>query len=85
MIVSFEITDNKELEELQTKILANKRKTEEENEMWQSDTDKLDDYIFQCLSTLISMRDAHLHEVREKSNIWEYQVCTDDREELYMM
>ena len=91
MLVSFEIIDNKELEKLQNKILANKRETEEENNEWMSDTDKLDDYIFECLSALIEIRKKHSHdyenlcEVRDKANIWEYQVCTDDRDELYMM
>jgi hypothetical protein len=85
MLVSFEITDTKELEALQKKILENKRQTDEEHDTWMSDTDKLEDYIFQCISTLISMKGAPLYEIREKSNVWEYQVCTDDREELYMM
>lgn len=86
MKVWFEITDTEELEALQKKILENKRQTEEENEVWMSDTDKLEDYIFQCLSTLISMKDAPLYEIREKSNVWEYQVNTDDdEEELYTM
>ena len=85
MLVCFEITDNEELEALQKKVLANKRQTEEENEQWFADTDKIDDYIFQCLSDYISRRDNKDVDYARKSNIWEYQVCTDDKEELYVM
>lgn len=85
MIVCIEITENEEIKELQKKVLANKRQTVEENEQWQSDTDKIDDYIFQCISDYISMRNADIDYIRSKSNIWEYQVCTDDKEELYML
>lgn len=85
MQVCFEITDTEEIKELQKKILENERQTEEEQTAWFSDTDKLEDCIFQCLSTLISMKGDHLYEIGEKSNVWEYQVNTDDNEELYVM
>ena len=85
MKVWFEITDTEELEALQKKILDNKRQTEEDDNEWMADTDKLEDYIFQCISTLISMKGAPLYEIREKSNVWEYQACTENKEELYMM
>ena len=85
MIVCFEIMENEELKDLQKKVLANKRRTSKENEVWQADTDKIDDYIFQCISDYMSRRDSTDIDELRKSNIWEYQVCTDDRDELYMM
>lgn len=85
MIVSFEIIDNKELEALQSKILANKRETEEENDVWMSDTDKLDDYIFDSIADFMTRRASKDINYLRESNIWEYQVCTNDREELYML
>ena len=85
MLVCFEIMENEEIKELQTKVLENKRQTEEEHEAWMSDTDKIDDYIFQCIADLMTRRGCRDANYLRESNVWEYQVCTDDREELYLM
>ena len=85
MTISFEITETKEMKELQNAILANARETEADDKKWMSDTDKLDEYIFQCLSDFMSRKgNGDITHLRE-SDVWDYQVCTDDGEELYML
>ena len=85
MLVCFEITDNKQIEELQRKILANKRETEEENDIWTADTDKLDAYIFNSIAEFYTRKTNKEKDYWAKSNIWNYQVNTDANEELYEM
>lgn len=84
MVISFEITENEAIQALQTKILANKQQTEEERNTWLADVNTLDDYLFKSISEYIDKRNSGKPFYTIETNVWEYQVCTNDGEEIHM-